>query len=975
VSIDAAESALSAAGVDAGVVVIAHTLSSLLSSTPSSGGEGVVGGDQRLSDSLHGVPPQSARDVELEAAVSASSTASTALLHSTSPSSPSSPRHADITAVDSAATTLPLHSPPSPGPRRETGVTVLPHASDSCPLDTGAANAAKGIGQLPPTQTTCSQRQAAAGEEGQEEETVAASSPSSASAASSPPAAIPERSWPLPAYITSLPAFNKPDSVVALRSCHIIGGGYCSFAAVLRSRGTLQAQHDDAGSKERISTARKATGIWLRKHWSERQWVDSVPWRVRSSVLSGKRGAAVSSYQATVASLVRGKANDWLTPAFLWPVSAMLRVGVFLLADWTLPGQGAPGVELYHIGAQQAYSEYIVIKWSSSHFASCGVLGADGKLQLCFASGSAVVTALATACVAHAAAADPTFDFGEDVERTRLERSSAGAAALPASLPSPPAAAAAAAAASTSASRLTRSAARAQRARTTHPGAAADAAAATAPPPSAASQRGGRGGRKAASTAAAPSRPAKHKSAPPATAARRRAQSAAPSSAAAAALQAVDAAAQAVDTSARRAQPSPPASLPDLQPTVAQLAAHGVLYDFISFSNVPQWVGMCSSALNAYRVASEKGDSARQTQALIDILMLPQRTLTKLPRGGGSKRAASRLVNTIKARCWNVGAELRRRTGCVDPPDRTAQLTVHTAPLLTTAAPVVLAQRSAAAAAAEAVSPSVAYTDSDAQSDSDSDDSVGGASSCQPASPCAESESESETDDDAEAGDASAVARHPGGPVSDLHRRMLRLSLGSDDKAARLADRLIRAGHTRRAAQTLHSTATMADLTQPAVREAMQLLHPPLPAGSVLPRLPADADQLILEDGEEMKRIIRSSDNGAAAGPSGWTGGLLAALVESDLCRLGIVALLKDILNGNIPDAARPYLLASRLVAITKPDSDSLRPIAVGELFYRLAAVIAVSRTRTAAARLLSPHQHGVGVPSGAERIVHSMQY
>ena len=97
---------------------------------------------------------------------------------------------------------------------------------------------------------------------------------------------------------------------------------------------------------------------------------------------------------------------------------------------------------------------------------------------------------------------------------------------------------------------------------------------------------------------------------------------------------------------------------------------------------------------------------------------------------------------------------------------------------------------------------------------------------------------------------------------------------------------------------------------------------------------------------EDMRRIIRSSDNGSAAGPSGWTGSLLAALVEPDICRLSIIALLKDILNGSIPDAARPYLLASRLVAITKPNSDSLRPIAVGELFYRLAPVIVTSRTK-----------------------------
>jgi hypothetical protein len=165
---------------------------------------------------------------------------------------------------------------------------------------------------------------------------------------------------------------------------------------------------------------------------------------------------------------------------------------------------------------------------------------------------------------------------------------------------------------------------------------------------------------------------------------------------------------------------------------------------------------------------------------------------------------------------------------------------------------------------------------------------------------------------------------------------MARLSLGADDKAARLANCLICTGHTRRAARALHSTATMADLTQPAVREAVQLLHPPLPVRLARSCVgcPADADQVILEDREDTSRIIRSSDNGAAAGPSGWGGGLLAALVESDTCRLGIVALLKDILDGNIPDAARQYLLASRLVAITKPDSDGMRPIAVGELFH-----------------------------------------
>ena len=59
---------------------------------------------------------------------------------------------------------------------------------------------------------------------------------------------------------------------------------------------------------------------------------------------------------------------------------------------------------------------------------------------------------------------------------------------------------------------------------------------------------------------------------------------------------------------------------------------------------------------------------------------------------------------------------------------------------------------------------------------------------------------------------------------------------------------------------------------------------------------------------------------------------MLSSLVESDICRGGIIALLKDIINGNLPEPARQYLLASRLVGLNKPDG-GVRPIAIGELF------------------------------------------
>ncbi len=131
----------------------------------------------------------------------------------------------------------------------------------------------------------------------------------------------------------------------------------------------------------------------------------------------------------------------------------------------------------------------------------------------------------------------------------------------------------------------------------------------------------------------------------------------------------------------------------------------------------------------------------------------------------------------------------------------------------------------------------------------------------------------------------------------------------------------------------------------------------------------------MLEDDADMRRLLDQSDNGTSAGPSGWGGNMLAVLVQSDICRLGVIALLRDIINGELPDDARQLLLTSRLVALTKPNSDGYRPIAVGELFYRLAAIVAVRRVSSEAAELLAPHQYGIGVAAGAEKILHSLQH
>jgi hypothetical protein len=195
-----------------------------------------------------------------------------------------------------------------------------------------------------------------------------------------------------------------------------------------------------------------------------------------------------------------------------------------------------------------------------------------------------------------------------------------------------------------------------------------------------------------------------------------------------------------------------------------------------------------------------------------------------------------------------------------------------------------------------------------------------------------------------------------------------------DVDAVKGATRLVAEKQIRRAAQRLHNITAMADLTDPLVREKLVRLHPPLPDGAVIPTRPVDSPPILLEDDEHMRRLIRDSNNGAAGGPSGWAGNMLSSLVESALCRAGIIALLSDILNGRLPEQARQYLLSSRMVGLTKPD-DGVRPIAIGEMFYRLAAVLAVRRVTAAAATLLAPHQYGIGVPGGGERILHSMQH
>ena len=225
---------------------------------------------------------------------------------------------------------------------------------------------------------------------------------------------------------------------------------------------------------------------------------------------------------------------------------------------------------------------------------------------------------------------------------------------------------------------------------------------------------------------------------------------------------------------------------------------------------------------------------------------------------------------------------------------------------------------------------------------------------------------------------ANSEAQHPNhgrqGDISEEEMQQL-----SDETQTRNAIRRckehVRSGHVHRAARDLSSTTSFADTTLPATIAALEELHPSLPSSSSTPPLPASSAPIIIDAADPLlRRVLERSDNGSAPGPSGWTGNMISCLLSDHTCVLGLVRLISDIINGNFDDSARDYILASRLVALVKP-SGGIRPVAIGELFFRVAAKYMNDRMKKVASDLLAPHQYAVGESAGCERIVHSLRH
>ena len=101
---------------------------------------------------------------------------------------------------------------------------------------------------------------------------------------------------------------------------------------------------------------------------------------------------------------------------------------------------------------------------------------------------------------------------------------------------------------------------------------------------------------------------------------------------------------------------------------------------------------------------------------------------------------------------------------------------------------------------------------------------------------------------------------------------------------------------------------------------------------------------------------------------------MIINLSQDPDCLRVLALLTSTICNGLLPSQAMDLLKCSRLIAQAKPtDPRSHRPIAIGEVFLRMATSYLCSDLTPEIARILSPLNYGVGISGGCEIVSHRL--
>ncbi|OXA48561.1 Retrovirus-related Pol polyprotein from type-1 retrotransposable element R1 [Folsomia candida] len=187
---------------------------------------------------------------------------------------------------------------------------------------------------------------------------------------------------------------------------------------------------------------------------------------------------------------------------------------------------------------------------------------------------------------------------------------------------------------------------------------------------------------------------------------------------------------------------------------------------------------------------------------------------------------------------------------------------------------------------------------------------------------------------------------------------------------AKLAD-----GDIRGAIRLACSDDTIAPRSQETV-DALFSKHPPHPEPTAYPE-PLNNSEPPTVDPIEITTAISSFPPGSAGGLDSLRPQILKDLVATEQGEVGdklieaILNFTNFVLSGGVPAQFCPIFYGASLTALKKK-TGGIRPVAVGNVWRRLSAKIALKRMSSDLVEYLAPHQLGVGVRGGAEAAAHA---
>ena len=121
---------------------------------------------------------------------------------------------------------------------------------------------------------------------------------------------------------------------------------------------------------------------------------------------------------------------------------------------------------------------------------------------------------------------------------------------------------------------------------------------------------------------------------------------------------------------------------------------------------------------------------------------------------------------------------------------------------------------------------------------------------------------------------------------------------------------------------------------------------------------------------------LRSFPKNSTAGPFGVTPRTLLDAWKSDYApfNVAVVRFINALANAQLPVSLAPFLAGARLVGLPK-GVDDIRPIAVGEVWRRLAAKCLLAQVQERIKSLFHGSQFGISCPGGVEILIHSFRH